>query len=147
MVAAEGRVKLSCVTAIAELGVQIDQKNKAQITLLSALRKTAEAVMNETAEVAKTKIQTDNATTEELGEMIEMTFDNTYPVILGVSKLVNYIIALEDVTNTYMNETDPAKLEEHQKSYAKARKRYESIQKRLKSRVRDPEARELYKTL
>jgi hypothetical protein len=123
---------------------ELDQHITAHLTILGELRSVAEARMNETEENVKTKILTGDATTEELGEMIEEMFSETYPLVQNTSKLVNYIIKLHESARAHTSGTDLDQIESHEKVFAKWTETYLSRQKRLARRARSPNTKDLF---
>ncbi|MBN1765582.1 MAG: HAMP domain-containing protein [Sedimentisphaerales bacterium] len=107
----------------------------------------AETAMNEKEETAKTMAMSGDATVEVLGEIIEETFNDNYPLVIGAATLTKYLIQLKDVAHIYLNERDAEQLQALEEKFQKLAKSFASNQKRLQSRLQTEESKTTFQNL
>ncbi len=121
-----------------------EEKSKSQLDLLTELNYMARASMNEMEEVSKTKMQAGDALAEEMGEMLELTFYEIYPLLESSDKLIHYCIEIKEIIGEYTIELNQEKLTECENGIAKRVKWYRSRQKRLGRRIDSEDAKAVF---
>ncbi len=114
---------------------------------VSAFARQAETTMNESEEQSKILILNGNATPEELGAIIDKTFNENYPLVKGANKLVKYLNQLRDLVGDYQTESDPEALDKIAKTFKSRCKSFQSQQKRLADQAESGELKTTYDQL
>ena len=121
-----------------------DEFNAKQLILekmLGDFVRNNETVMGQAEDSSKTLIQSGNATPESLGEVLDQTFNQSYPQVANTYKVIRYLTNMQDVSRAYTVESDAELLPAIEKKFAKAYKKATSRLKRIKSRAEGDEAK------
>jgi|GEM_PF-3632091 len=127
----------------ASINIAIDN----QIKQLSAIGSYAESLMNKIEELSRTSRMAGDATMEKLGEFLDTTYNDYFPIVSNVAKLSGYMVKIQADIENFLNETNGVQLESFGKKIAKSIKTYESRQKRLKRRMTDDDAKAMFAEL
>ena len=103
---------------------------------LETFAKESEGRMGANEDGGKTLIQSGAATMDEIGVLLDDTFNKSFPVLKGAYALMRYAGELENVARNYVSVQDASKLPDLEKSFAKLIKKSHSRLRKIKSRVK-----------
>ena len=104
--------------------------------LLAEFAGRSETVMSGREDLGKTLVQSGEATVAGLDEILDETFNQSYPMVQNTYKLMRYLMQMQDVSRAYLGEQDIEQLPAIEKRFAKAVKGSHSRLKRLVRRVK-----------
>ncbi len=114
---------------------------------LETFAKESEGRMGANEDGGKTLIQSGAATMDEIGMLLDDTFNKSFPVLKGAYALMRYAGELENVARNYVSVQDASKLPDLEKSFAKLIKKSHSRLRKIKSRVKSDEEKARIKQL
>ena len=129
------------VEATEALSAQVDRFDQ-QIhdleSLLLSFETQGETRMSEREDRAKTLIQSSRATVDSLGQVLDETFNESYPIIQGVTKLMRYTVLIQEAARGGINIDDDVHLVQVEKQIKQHLATARTLQNRVIARLPAP---------
>ncbi len=117
---------------------RFDQQIRDLDTQLLALAAQSETRMSEREDRAKTLVQSSRATVEALGQVLDETFNENYPIVQGAYKLMRYTVLIQEAARSATSNDDDVHLLQVEKQVRQYLATARSLQSRVIARLPAP---------
>jgi hypothetical protein len=146
MIAAH-QTKVAKEAATGQKLMDFEKRRQELDVLLVNLSNRSEAAINEKEDQGKTLAQSGKASVSDMDNLLSELFSQDYPFVQGALKLQRYLMQLLEISRAYVIEKDAKNLAATQERFERAAKEAESRLKRVASRARSAEDKQLMQEL
>jgi signal transduction histidine kinase/CheY-like chemotaxis protein len=115
------------------------------LTLLAVLSRESEAKMSAREDSSKTLVQSGLASVKQLGESLDITFNETYPLVQGTYRLMRYLEQFHNITRAFLVEQEATQLDDLGAEFESITHKSASRIRRIKGRAHSPKDRAMIK--